>query len=406
MTTDPHLLKTLIQQGALLPKEDLLEIRRKKGKLFIGIPKETSFQERRVALVPEAVNLLVANGHQVYIESKAGEGAHFTDNEYSEAGAQIIHDRKTIYQSDIILKVAPPSEEEIAFMPGNQTFISALQLATQPKEILKQLSSKKITAIAWDYIRDEEGLFSIVRTMSEIAGTTSVLIAGELLCSFSVGKGLMLGGIAGVQPTEIVVLGAGTVGEFATRAALGLGASVKIFDNSLSKLRRLQNDLGQRVFTSILQPKVLAKAVRRADVVIGALRSTVGRTPCVVNEEMLLQMKPGSVVIDVSIDQGGCIETSRITNHSEPTFVKHGVTHYCVPNIASRVSRTASFALTNTLSPLLLEMGECGGVAELIRSHAGFRNGVYMFRGILTNEVLGKVFELQYKDIRLILPGI
>lgn len=406
MTTDPHLLKTLIQQGALLPKEDLLEIRRKKGKLFIGIPKETSFQERRVALVPEAVNLLVANGHQVYIESKAGEGAHFTDNEYSEAGAQIIHDRKTIYQSDIILKVAPPSEEEIAFMPGNQTFISALQLATQPKEILKQLSSKKITAIAWDYIRDEEGLFSIVRTMSEIAGTTSVLIAGELLCSFSVGKGLMLGGIAGVQPTEIVVLGAGTVGEFATRAALGLGASVKIFDNSLSKLRRLQNDLGQRVFTSILQPKVLAKAVRRADVVIGALRSTVGRTPCVVNEEMLLQMKPGSVVIDVSIDQGGCFETSRITNHSEPTFVKHGVTHYCVPNIASRVSRTASFALSNTLSPLLLEMGECGGVAELIRSHAGFRNGVYMFRGILTNEVLGKVFELQYKDIRLILPGI
>lgn len=406
MTTDPHLLKTLIQQGALLPKEDLLEIRRKKGKLFIGIPKETSFQERRVALVPEAVNLLVANGHQVYIESKAGEGAHFTDNEYSEAGAQIIHDRKTIYQSDIILKVAPPSEEEIALMPGNQTFISALQLATQPKEILKQLSSKKITAIAWDYIRDEEGLFSIVRTMSEIAGTTSVLIAGELLCSFSVGKGLMLGGIAGVQPTEIVVLGAGTVGEFATRAALGLGASVKIFDNSLSKLRRLQNDLGQRVFTSILQPKVLAKAVRRADVVIGALRSTVGRTPCVVNEEMLLQMKPGSVVIDVSIDQGGCFETSRITNHSEPTFVKHGVTHYCVPNIASRVSRTASFALSNTLSPLLLEMGECGGVAELIRSHAGFRNGVYMFRGILTNEVLGKVFELQYKDIRLILPGI
>lgn len=406
MTTDPHLLKTLIQQGALLPKEDLLEVRRNKGKLLIGIPKETSFQERRVALVPEAVSLLVANGHEVLLESNAGEGAHFSDNEYSEAGAQIIYERKAIYQSDIILKVAPPSEEEISFMPGNQTFISALQLATQPKEILKQLSSKKITAIAWDYIRDEEGVFSIVRTMSEIAGTTSVLVAGELLSSFSEGKGLMLGGIAGVQPTEIVVLGAGTVGEFATRAALGLGASVKIFDNSLSRLRRLQNDIGQRVFTSIIQPKVLAKAVRRADIVIGALRSTIGRTPCVVTEEMIAQMKPGSVVLDISIDQGGCFETSQITNHSEPTFIKHGVTHYCVPNIASRVSRTASFALSNTLSPLLLEMGERGGVPDLIRSHKGFRNGVYMFRGILTNEVLGKVFDLQYKDIHLILPGI
>lgn len=406
MTTDPHLLKTLIQQGALLPKEELLEVSRKKGMLLIGIPKETSFQERRVALVPEAVGLLIANGHQVLIESKAGEGAHFTDNEYSEAGAQIIYDRKGVYQSDIILKVAPPSEEEIALMPGNQTFISALQIATQPKEILQQLSTKKITAIAWDYIRDEEGVFSIVRTMSEIAGTTSILVAGELLSSFSEGKGLMLGGIAGVQPTEIVVLGAGTVGEFATRAALGLGASVKIFDNSLSRLRRLQNDLGQRVYTSILQPKVLAKAVRRADVVIGALRSTIGRTPCVVSEDMISQMKPGSVVIDVSIDQGGCFETSRITNHSEATFVKHDVTHYCVPNMASRVSRTASFALSNTLSPLLLEMGERGGVPDLIRTHPGFRNGVYMFRGILTNEVLGKVFDLQYKDIHLILPGI
>ena len=254
MTTDPHLLKTLIQQGALMPKEDLLEVGYKKGKLLIGIPKETSFQERRVALVPEAVGLLVANGHEVRIESNAGEAAHFSDNEYSEAGAQVLADKQGVYQCDIILKVAPPSEQEIALMPGNQTFISALQLATQPKEILQQLSQKKITAIAWDYIRDEEGVFSIVRTMSEIAGTTSILVAAEHLSSFSSGKGLMLGGIAGVQPTEIVVIGAGTVGEFATRAALGLGASVKIFDNSLSRLRRLQNDIGQRLWTSTIQP--------------------------------------------------------------------------------------------------------------------------------------------------------
>ncbi|MEN9988961.1 MAG: hypothetical protein RLZZ585_2000 [Bacteroidota bacterium] len=406
MITDPELLKTLIQKGSLLPKEEMLEVRKKKGNLFIGIPKETSFQERRVALVPEAVTLLVSNGHQVLMETNAGEGSNFTDNEYSEAGAQIVYDRKSIYSCDIILKVAPPSEEEVEMMIGNQTFISALQISTQPKEILQKLTAKKITAIAWDYIQDEEGVFSIVRTMGEIAGTTSILVAGELLSSFSQGKGLMLGGIAGVQPAEVVVIGAGTVGEFATRAALGLGASVKVFDNSLTRLRRLQNDLSLRVYTSIIQPKVLAKAIRRADVVIGALRSPIGRTPCVVSEEMIQEMKSGSVLVDVSIDQGGCFETSRVTNHNDPTFIKHGVIHYCVPNIASRVSRTASFALSNTFSPMILEMGEKGGVVDLIRTHSGFRNGVYMYKGILTNEVLGKVFDLKYKDIHLLLPGM
>lgn len=406
MITDPELLKSLIQQGSLMPKEEMLEIQRRKGNLFIGIPKEISFQERRVVLVPEAVSLLVANGHQVRIETKAGEGSNFSDNDYSEAGAEIIYNTKDIYTCDIILKVAPPTEEEIDMMSGNQTFISALQIATQPKEILQKLMSKKITAIAWDYIRDEEGVFSIVRTLGEIAGTTSILVAGDLLSSFSSGKGMMLGGIAGVQPTEVVVIGAGTVGEFATRAALGLGASVKVFDNSLSRLRRLQNDIGIRIFTSIIQPKVLAKAILRADVVIGALRSPIGRTPCVVSEEMIQSMKPGSVVVDVSIDQGGCFETSRVTNHIEPTFVKHDVVHYCVPNISSRVSRTASFALSNILSPLIIEMGDKGGVVELIRNEKGFRNGVYMYKGILTNEVLGKVFGLKYKDINLLLPGM
>jgi alanine dehydrogenase len=406
MKTDPELLKKLIQKGSLLPKEEMLEVAQKKGNLFIGIPKETSFQERRVALVPETVSLLVAHGHEVKIESNAGVGANFSDNDYSEAGAQICKSKKEIYQCDIVFKVSPPSDEEVDLMPGNQTFISALQISIQPKQVLTKLIKKKITAIAWDYIQDEEGVFSVVRTVGEIAGNTSIIIAGELISSFSSGKGMMLGGIAGVQPTEVVIIGAGTVGEFATRSALGLGASVKVFDNRLSKLRRLQNDIGQRVYTSIIQPKVLAKAIKRADVVIGALRSSVGKTPCVVTELMIQEMKSGSVIVDVSIDQGGCFETSRITNHDDPTFVKHGVTHYCVPNIASRVSRTASFAISNIFSPLLLEMGERGGVVDLIRSHAGFRNGVYIYKGILTNEVLGKVFNLKYKDIELILPGI
>ncbi|MGY8927962.1 MAG: alanine dehydrogenase, partial [Flavobacteriales bacterium] len=340
MITDPEILKHLMQQGSLLPKEEMLEITRKKGNLFIGIPKESSFQERRVALVPETISLLVAQGHEVKVESKSGEGSNFSDNDYSEAGAQICYDRKEIFSCNLIFKVAPPNEDEVEMMPGNQTLISALQISIQPKIILQKLMEKKITAIAWDYIRDNSGVFPVVRTMGEIAGTTAMLLAGELLSSFHKGKGLMLGGIAGVQPTEVVVIGAGTVGEYASRSALGLGASVKVFDNSLSKLRRLQNDLGVRVYTSVIQPKVLAKSLMRADVVIGALRAPLGRTPCVVTEEMIMNMKPGSVLIDVSIDQGGCFETSRVTTHNNPTFVKHDIIHYCVPNIASRVSRT------------------------------------------------------------------
>ncbi len=406
MVTDPNILKSLFKEGSLLPKEEMLEIARKKGKLYIGIPKEISFQEKRVALVPEAVSLLVANGHRVMVESKSGELSNFSDQEYSEAGAEICYESKAIFQCDLILKVAPPSEEEVDWMPGNQTLISALQLSVQPKVILQKLMQKKITAIAWDYIQDEEGVYPVVRTMGEIAGTTSILIAAELLSSFQSGKGIMLGGIAGIQPSEIVVIGAGTVGEFAVRAALGLGASVKVFDNSLSRLRRLQNNIGTRIYTSVLQPKVLAKSIKRADVVIGALRAPLGRTPCVVTEGMVSEMKSGSVIIDISIDQGGCFETSRVTNHNNPTFIKHEVIHYCVPNIASRVSRTASFALSNIFSPILIEMGEHGGCKDFIKNDHGFRSGVYMYRGTLTSEVLGKVFDLRYKNIELLILGM
>lgn len=406
MITDPELLKNLMKEGSFLPKEEMLEIARKKGKLYIGIPKETSFQEKRVSLVPEAVSLLVANGHRVKIESQSGQLSNFSDTEYSEAGAEICYDRAEVFKCDIIFKVAPPSEEEVELMPGNQTLISALQISVQPKVILQKLMQKKITAVAWDYIQDEEGVFPVVRTMGEIAGTTSMIIAAELLSSFENGKGIMLGGVAGVQPAEVVVIGAGTVGEFAVRAALGLGASVKVFDSSLSRLRRLQNNIGTRIFTSVLQPKVLAKSIMRADVVIGAVRAPLGRTPCIVTEEMVSEMKSGSVIVDVSIDQGGCFETSEVTNHNNPTFVKHEVIHYCVPNIASRVSRTASFALSNIFSPILLEMGDQGGCKELIKNDAGFRSGVYMYKGTLTSEVLGKVFNLKYKSIELLVLGM
>lgn len=406
MITDPELLKQLMQQGSLLPKEETLEVARKKGSLYIGIPRETSFQERRVALVPDTVSLLVANGHRVKVESKSGEASNFSDNDYSEAGAQIVYDTKEIFHCDLIFKVAPPSETEVEMMRGDQTLISALQISIQPKKILQELMRKKVTAIAWDYIRDESGVFPVVRTMGEIAGTTAIVLAGNLLNTFNQGKGVMLGGIPGVQPAEVVIIGAGSAGESATRAALGLGCSVKVFDNSISRLRRLQNDLSARVFTSVIQPKVLAKSLMRADVAIGALRAPLGRTPCVVTENMVSNMKAGSVVVDVSIDQGGVFETSRVTNHDKPTFVKHDVIHYCVPNIPSSVSRTASFALSNIFSPVLMSMGTCGGPTDMIVKDPGFRGGVYIYKGILTSEVLGKVFDLKYKDIELLLMGM
>lgn len=406
MITDPETLKSLMTEGSLLPQEEMLAVAKKKGKLVIGIPKETSYQENRVALIPEAVQLLVNNGHQILVESKAGDKVGYTDNDYSEAGAQITYDTAEVFKSNVILKVAPPKKEEIEMMPGNQTLISALQLTLQPKETLSALMRKQITAVAWDYIKDDHGIFPVVRTMGEIAGNTAILIAAELLSNYSDGKGIMMGGIAGVQPTEVVILGAGTVGEYATRSALGLGASVKVFDNSLSKLRRLQNDIGQRVYTSIIQPKLLEKAIRRADVVIGAVRAPFGRTPCIVTEGMVSQMKPNSVIVDISIDQGGCFETSKVTNHQNPTYKHHDVIHYCVPNIASRVSRTASIALSNIFSPLLLDMGQYGGCKEMIKRDSGFRSGVYIYKGKLTSQILGEVFDLPYKDIELLLAAL
>jgi alanine dehydrogenase len=405
MITSKEVLISLQKKGGLMPQEEMLEVQRKKGSLYIGVPKETYFQENRICLVPEAVALLVSNGHQVIIETNAGKAANFEDKDYSEAGAKIAYSSKEVYEADIILKVAPPSDEEIEMLQRKQTLFSALQMTVQSDNYVKQLMNKKVTAIAYDYIKDEDGIFPIIRSMSEIAGNTSILIAAEYLSNINNGNGSMFGGITGTSPTEVVILGAGTVGEFATRAALGLGAMVKIFDNSVYRLRRLQSDLATRVFTSVLQPKVLAKALKTADVVIGAIRAPKGRTPCVVTEEMVSEMKYGSVMIDISIDQGGCFETSRVTNHTNPVYRTHGVIHYCVPNIPSRVSRTASYALSNVLTPILVNMGDEGGVESLLRSNSGVRHGVYIYNGILTNQFLGETFKLPYKDIDLIMAA-
>ncbi len=405
MDSKKEAIKALAKSAALMPQEEMLEVGKKHKSLTIGMPKERSFQERRVPLVPDAVALLVANGHELLVETGAGASSNFSDKDYSEAGAKIIYDTETVFQANMIFKVEPPTFEEVKMMPGKQILFSALQLTLQPKDSLKMMMSKKITAVAWDYIKDAGGIYTAVRAMGEIAGNTSILIAAEYLSNANNGVGLMLGGISGVKPTEVVVLGAGTAGEFATRAAMGLGASVKLFDNSIYKLRRLQYDLGQRLWTSTIQPVELARALSRANVVIGALRAPFGRTPCVVSEEMVSKMKQGSVIVDISIDQGGCFATSKVTNHTEPVFERDGVIHYCVPNIASRVSRTASRALSNIFAPILLNVGANGGVTELARKETGFRAGVYLYNGTLTNEIIGEAFGLPYKDINLLIAA-
>jgi alanine dehydrogenase len=393
--------------GDLLPQEEKLEIKQTAQSLFIGIPKEITLQENRVALVPDAIQLLTSHGHQVIVETGAGENANFLDKDFSEAGAKIVYSAKEVYQANIIIKVEPPTLDELELMKGRQVLFSALQITTRDKKYIQKLVSKNITSLAYEFIQDECGLMPIIRSMSEIAGNTAILIASEYLSNVNNGKGLMLGGIAGVSPSEVVVLGAGTVGEFASRSAMGLGASVKIFDNSLSKLRRIQNDLQTRVYTSIIQPKMLLKALKRADVVIGALRpSDDKRSPCVVSEEMVMQMKEGAVIIDVCIDQGGCVETSELTNHAEPVFTKHGVIHYCVPNIASRVSRTASFSLSNLVTPMLLSMGESGGLENLLKTDSGLRQGAYICHGTVSNRAVGEWFDLPYQEIELIFASV
>ena len=386
----------------LLPQEEMLEVLRQKGELFIGIPKENQYQEKRICLTPDAVNAITANGHRVLLEAGAGEGAHFSDIDYTNAGAEITRDTKKVFGCSIILKVEPPTLAEIELMNPQTTIISALQIKTQSKKYFEKLASKRLTAIAFEYIMDDDGKYPAVRSLSEIAGISSVLIASEIMANTNNGNGLMFGNISGVPPVEVVIIGAGTVGEFAARSAIGLGANVKIFDNSITKLRTIQTHLRQTVYTSTIQPKNLLKALKRCDVAIGATRGK-DRSPVVVSKTMVEHMKKGAVIIDVSIDMGGCFETSEITSHDKPTKEKYGVIHYAVPNIPSRYPKTASISISNIFTPYLLKIGEDGGVENALRFDKGLRNGLYFYRGILTNKTVGEWFDLSYNDINFLI---
>ena len=385
--------------------EETLDIKPKGAQLHIGIPKETAFQENRIALTPESVGVLVSNGHEVVIEHNAGDAAHYRDKDYSEAGAKIVYEKAEVYKSPLLVKSAPVIEEDLPLLQMNQTIISPIHLSALKAELLEKMMEKRITGISFENLKDDSGGYPIVRSMSEIAGSAVMLVAAQYLSSANHGKGVLLGGISGVPPTKVIILGAGIVGEYAAKAALALGASLKVFDNSVYRLKRLQNNIGFRIYTSVIEPRILSKQLKTCEVAVGALSSQSGRTPVVVTEEMVSNMRPGSVIIDVSIDRGGCFETSEITSHEHPIFLKYGVIHYCVPNIPSGFARTASQAISNVLMPLLMEAGEDGGFENLVWHKIHLRAGIYLFKGALTNFHLSQRFDLKYTDLNLLIAS-
>ena len=393
-----------ISKEALMPCEEFLEIESHRRRLQIGIPRESDHCENRIALTPETVGILIQQGHNILVEKHAGEDANYTDLQYSEAGAHIV-ERDEVYRADTLFKIAPPVIDEINLMKERQLVFSYLPGYRLSEEYIHKLSEKHITAISFENVRDRFGSYPLVRIMSEIAGNVSIQIAAEQLSKSSGGKGILLGGISGVSPAEVVIIGSGTAAEFAARSALGSGAFVRIFDNSVHRLQRLQEKLGTRLYTSVMHPQVLARALASADALIGAAYTDRYMNRRLITEEMIAQMKPGTVIVDLSINQGGCCETSEIRTLAAPIVVKHGVIHYCVPNITSRVPRTASMAISNILVNIILSMGQQGSLSNWLKSDADLRNGVYMFNGILTNSYIGNLFGIPFQDIHLLMAA-
>ena len=388
-----------------MPKEEHLEVALKTRKITIGIPSDDKIDEKRVALTPESISLLVQTGNEIIVQTGAGLGANYTDKDYSENGARITDSTSQVYSADVIIKVAPFSEKDTEYLKGNQVLFSCLNVLKLNEETLDKLIRKKVTAIAFEKIRDSSGLMPVIESMSEISGVTSILIASEYLSTFQGGKGVMLGGVTGVTPTEVIILGANTAGESAARAALGLGSQVRVFDTSVNRLRRFQNHLGIKLQTSVFHPQVLKKALKSADVIIGAIELEDLKPWYYITEDMIRSMKKGSVVVDLSIDRGGCIETTECRALKDPVYEKHGVIHFSAWNLPSRVARTASIALSNIFSPLLQNLSDAGGITQLLKYDAGLRNGAYLYNGLLTNETLGQKFGIMSKDLDLLISA-
>jgi alanine dehydrogenase len=405
MCAQPSTLRFAFGKGGLLPQEEMLEVGKNKKKLIIGLPKENESLENRVSLTPEAVEIIVNNGHEVIIESNSGKAANYSDNDYSERGGFIVKEKRSVLQADVILKVSPLTAEEIEMLKGQQIIISSLLLVNQTAEYIRNLMAKKVTAIAFENLKDESGCYPVVRSMNSISGTTSILIAAEYLSNEHGGKGVLMGGVTGVTPTEVVIVGAGTAAESAVRAAFGLGAFVKVFDNSVNSLVQMQNNLGMLLHTSVFHPQVLEKALKSADILIGARQSFDNGSRFYVTEDMVKGMKKGSVIVDISISHGGCIETSEYRTQQDPVYIKHGIIHYSIPNLPSRVARTSSIALSNVFLPIILETAESGGFVPQLKQDIGLRHGVYIFNGILTNQFIGNHLGISSSDIDLLMAA-
>lgn len=374
--------------------------------LKIGLPREISNDERRVTLTPGGVSILKANGHDIFIEKGAGEDANFPDREYADAGAEIAYSASDVFKkSDLILKIAPLTKEEFDLLEPDQSLISALHMGSQTEEYLKALTEKSITGIGYEFIRGEDKEFPIVRMMHEITGSMSVQIAAHYLESMSGGQGIMLGGISGVPPATVVILGAGITGEYAARTALGYGAQVFVMDTDLAALRRLENALDRRIITAVANHQYLNTALKFADIIIGAAMAEGERSPCWVTDEMVAGMKAGSVIVDTVIDQGGCVATSRPTTHSNPVYSEHEVIHHCVPNIPANVPRTATYALNNVLVPYILAIGNAGGVKECLWENVALRNGTYTYKKHITKKTLAKMFDMPYREIEMLIAS-
>ena len=367
----------------------------------IGIPKETHFEEKRVALAPAGVDTLIKSGHTVFIQTDAGSGCHFTDEEYRNVGATIVYSLEEVIQrAELIVTITSLSADEVELLDDNQIVFAFHHLSVGKKLIVDKLIEKKITAISYELIEKNDEL-PILQSMSEIAGQLAVQMGERYLGSdFEHGRGILMGGITGVAPAAVVILGAGVVGLNAARTALGRGAQVIVLDRDLRRLRRIENTLSKNITTVVANPYTIARGVKFADLFVGAIQIKGEKAPHLVTEEMVKSMKKGSVIVDVAVDQGGCVETSRPTTLSEPVFIENGVIHFCVPNIPAMVSRTASFGLTNASLEYIMKIAD-NGLSNAVLGDTGLANGICTYNGYCSNEIVAETFNLEYRRLHI-----
>lgn len=392
----------LLSQQGIMPKEAMSWTKQNAKSIQIALPKETAAHENRIGLTPQAVQLLVANNHEVIVENGAGERAGFSDADYLLAGANVTNDLQQVWQGGLIIKINAPSLEEVGRMMPGQSFVSCASKHQLSGELLDEINKKQLIAVGLEYAEDNAGGFPFVKIMGEIAGQLVLPIASEILSNHK-GPGILMGSVTGVAPCKLVLLGSGQVVEQVARAAWHAGIQMQVFDKDIYKLQRLKHTLGFPLVTQVIDSENLPQALQDATVIVGALRSDSGVTPCVVTEEMVSKLKEGTLIIDVCIDQGGCFETSELTDLAKPVFKKFGVSHYCVPNIPSLVSQTASIAMSNLLTSFVLKAGKTGGIEEMLWQGKSFMKGTFCYKGHVTQASIAKLYKKPLKDIQLLL---